>query len=272
MIKSDFHVHSEYSYDASNTLETIAKNALTQKLKFVGITDHVNYNDESFIRDVNNSSKGVINAQKTYPFLMFGVELTPIMKPLYDHLKNGGTRANFVPPLSSLPYEIELPLKKEELNALGVRYVIGASHYRVDKDCFDNDHKDFNANLKDWHRQQLWLANDSRITILGHPYYNGRGLWYNDFSVIPKSMHDELASVLYKNGKYVECNAHFFTTSLATEKFRFQYAEFLRLLFEKGIKITYGSDSHHDYQDDREKVIYYLEKVGFRSGDIVEKL
>ena len=47
-----------------------------------------------------------------------------------------------------------------------------------------------------------------------------------------------------KNGKYVECKSHFFLTPKATDKFRRQYAEYLREMFEMGIPVTYGSDSH----------------------------
>ena len=47
-----------------------------------------------------------------------------------------------------------------------------------------------------------------------------------------------------------------------------QYAEFLRELFEKGVRITYGSDSHHAYGDSRSGVEVYLAPAGFKDGDI----
>lgn len=57
----------------------------------------------------------------------------------------------------------------------------------------------------DW-RQQMWLACDERVTILGHPWYNGQALWYDDFSVIPRSMKMDVAAAVKENKKYVECN------------------------------------------------------------------
>ena len=81
MIHSDWHIHSEYSYDASNPLATIAENGLAQGLRFVGITDHANFNDKKFIGDLHASVAGVKEAQKKYPFMVLGVELTPIAKP-----------------------------------------------------------------------------------------------------------------------------------------------------------------------------------------------
>lgn len=48
IIHSDWHIHSEASYDATLTLDEIA--AAAKRCGFVkfGITDHANFNDESF--------------------------------------------------------------------------------------------------------------------------------------------------------------------------------------------------------------------------------
>lgn len=88
--------------------------------------------------------------------------------------------------------------------------------------------------------------------------------------MIPKSMNLELAVALKEKGKYVECNSHFFRSPKATEKFRHQYAEFLRELFEMGIPVTYGSDMHKDYDRGPDYVEEYLKAAGFADGDIVE--
>jgi histidinol phosphatase-like PHP family hydrolase len=116
----------------------------------------------------------------------------------------------------------------------------------------------------------MWLACDTRVTILGHPWWHSKAIWYEDFSVIPASMHAELAAALKENKKHVECNPHVLCAEKASERFRCQYAEYLRMLFEFGIPITYGSDSHHDYKDLRPKAEAYLAKAGFRDGDFSE--
>ena len=77
----------------------------------------------------------------------------------------------------------------------------------------------------------------------------------------------ELGAALKENGKFVECTAFFFHSPATTEKFRHQYAEFLRELFEMGIPITCGSDSHHTYGDHRQRVESYLVPAGFADGD-----
>ena len=70
MIHSDWHIHSEHSYDATSTLESIAVEAQRQNLRFVGITDHANFNDEKFLGDLPSSVAGVKEAQKKYPFMI----------------------------------------------------------------------------------------------------------------------------------------------------------------------------------------------------------
>lgn len=270
MIHSDWHIHSEYSYDASAPIETIASKAKAQELRFVGITDHANFNDEKFMSDLRASATAVKEAQKKYPHIVLGVELTPIEKPEFDYIAQNGTREGYLPPVQSGAYGIELAATKEELIALGVRYAIGASHWRVDSPYAKRFHTDIEVCVREWYRQQMYLACDERVTVLGHPWYIGNSLWYEDFSVIPHSMNMDIAAALKENGKYVECNSHFFTCGKASGKFRRQYAEFLRELFEAGIPVTYGSDSHDGYADVRPAVEKYLLAAGFKDGDISE--
>lgn len=270
IIHSDWHIHSEYSYDAHNSLSTIAENARAGGFKLVGITDHANFNDEKFIGDLKASVNGVVEAQKKYPFMVLGVELTPIEKPEFDYIAKTGTREGYVAPVQSEPFGIELAASKEELMALGVRYAIGASHWRVDIPFGKQHHDDLDACIREWYRQQMFLANDERVTILGHPWYIGKAIWYEDFSVIPHSMNMDIAAALKEKGKYVECNSHFFRSDKATEKFKTQYAEFLRELFEMGIPVTFGSDSHSNYSVNTDYVEKYLSAAGFVDGDISE--
>lgn len=270
MIFSDWHIHTENSYDATNRLTSIAEEAKAEGLRLIGITDHANFNDNKFMTDLRNSVAAVKAAQKEYPFLVLGVELTPIEKPEFDYIAKTGTREGYQPPVQDAPYEIELAATREELMAMGVRYAIGAAHWRVDKPWAKQLPIDLDACIREWHRQQLWLACDERVTILGHPWYNGKRIWYHDFELIPRSMNLELAAALKENGKFVECNSHFFRVEHSTEKFRHRYAEFLRELFEMGIPVTYGSDSHHNYEDLRPDPEKYLAAAGFKDGDISE--
>lgn len=265
IIHSDWHIHSENSYDASNPITAIGDNANTQGLRGFGITDHANLNDDKFYKNICDSAKNVKQLQGKYPNMILGVELTPIEKPLYDYICKHGTREGYTPPNTDVFLGFAIAYTKEELMALGIRYAVAAAHWSlIGPDARSGDLK---QNIESWHYQQIKLACDERTTIFAHPWYHGKALWYEDFSVIPRSMNLELAAALKENGKYVECNSHFFTRAKTTEKFRHQYAEFLRELFEMGIPITYGSDQHKNYNDLRPWVESYLVPVGFVDGD-----
>lgn len=270
IIKSDWHIHSEYSYDAKLPLEEIATKAKELGFEKTGITDHANFNDEKFVGDLMNSAKNVLEFSKTHPFVVLGVELTPIEKPEFDYIKKTGTREGYVAPATDKPYDIELARTKDELVSLGVRYAVGASHWRVDVPNAKQLAADVDTLIKEWYRQQMWLACDERVTILGHPWYNGAGAWYDDFSRIPRSMNMDIAFALKENKKYVEFNGGMLCSPKVSEKFLVQYAEFIRELFEMGIPVTYGSDSHDVYAEklaDMEKI---LASVGFKEGDFSE--
>ena len=271
MIHSDWHIHSEFSYDAKNPLSEIIKGAGMRGYRGFGITDHLNYNDRKFKGDLLASAENVKKLQAECPEMILGVELTPVEKPLFDYLARTGDREGYIPPVQDTPYGIELAATKEELVSLGVRYAIGASHWRVDVDRYSVQSTKEEL-IKEWYRQQLWLAADERVTILGHPWYNGKAMWYDDFSAIPRSMNEELGAALKENGKCAECNPCMFCDPRQTEKFRYAYAEFLRELFEKGIRITYGSDSHDGYcgENKRNNCYPYLEAVGFKEGDLYD--
>ena len=90
-------------------------------------------------------------------------------------------------------------------------------------------------------------------------------------------MNEDICAALKENGKFAECNVSFFAPRhpdrKSGDKFCHQYAEFLRYLFESGIRITYGSDchgenpEHPDYPDKRAHAEVYLAAAGFKDGD-----
>ncbi len=275
MIHSDLHLHSEYSYDSCLPLDDIITAAKTRGYRQVGVTDHLNLPNHKFIGCLQRSAEHVLAAKKDCPNLLLGVELTPIEKPFYDYcVAHPETEwynpPGYTPPTSGvpIPYPYEMAMSKEELMSLGVQYAVCAAHGYIDtpapdvhsiKDCVDA-----------WYRMHMYLACDERTTILGHPYYHGLYLWYDDFSVVPKSAHEELAAALKEKNKLVEMNVDMILTPHASERFRRQYAEYMRFLFEAGVRVTYGSDAHNKYPDLREELTPYLEAVGFRDGDFSE--
>ena len=268
IIKTDWHIHTQSSYDASLTLEEIASEAKRLGVEKIGIADQANFNDKAFLGDLASSVSSVCEFQKTHPEVVLGVELTPIEKPEFEYIEKHGVRDGYIPPIYDKPYEIELAQTKEQLIKRGVRYGVGGAHWRVDVPHARELPDDKEAMIKDWYRQQMWLICDERVTILAHPWYCGSGVWYDDFTAIPRSMNMDIAHALKENKKYVECNEGMIFSVKTSEKFRVQYAEFLRELFEMGIPVTYGSDSHHKYAKHFAEMENLLKSVGFKEGDI----
>ena len=96
MIHSDWHIHSEYSYDAQNPLSLIGTNTAAQGLRFAGITDHANFNDTKFLGDLRASVEGVKEAQKTffeYHAMRYRAEYTPLQ---FQHMLGDVHSVNMV--------------------------------------------------------------------------------------------------------------------------------------------------------------------------------
>ena len=82
LINSDLHMHSEASYDSKLPLSEIYEAMNQNGFSLMGITDHANFNDRSFLGDIKRSSEIVGEFQKTHSGIILGVELTPIEKKL----------------------------------------------------------------------------------------------------------------------------------------------------------------------------------------------
>lgn len=289
--RQDWHIHTEASYDGLVTCpelkEIMKANGITQ----FGVTEHVSY---PFMIEYLKKSRELYDRNKCEGF-HFGVELSTVSKYLYEYTltRNFGidTKLWFgLPPEYVHPgYEghdpVVIPITEEELRELRVEYVICAAHYIF------NGPEDRQSLIRSWHEQQMVCATDSRVDIVGHPWCmpfrasldenfypvtdaNGMATgepWFDDFHVIPGSMHDEFATALLENGKCAELNMSFYNNPAFTEKFKYQYMEYIRMLFEKGVPITTGTDFHGDpgcryegYQEGSEK---YLKSVGFTEKD-----
>ena len=166
-------------------------------------------------------------------------------------------------------HPVALPLTEEELRSVQVEYVVGAAHWLL-APC-----KTVHDAIADFHRQQMMLANDPRVDILGHSWSfggqytddDGNVTVFDDFDLVPRWMIEELFAALLKNGKCLEINRVMMTGK--TEEFRQQYMRYIREAFKRGIPITYGSDNHGPgYPDFRDIAEKYLGGVGFRPEDL----
>lgn len=273
MYNSDWHIHSNASYDANLPVEELILSAKRIGIKQFGITDHANINIPSFWENMRESRR-LYDKYKCEGFY-FGVELTTIPKALYDYCAKHGTKDGYIYPAQDEPFELEFMLTLEDMKDLGIMYSVAAAHSPLGVP-FDQE-----KIIREWHRQQMYIATDPRVDIIGHPWWfsgpnewrdsQGRLFdkpWFGDFDRIPISMHDELAAALTENDVCIEANISMICGKSYPENFYSKYNEYLRYMFEKGVRVTFGSDAHGpDYLDHREQVKSALGSVGFKPED-----
>ena len=264
-IPSDWHIHSVASYDAQLHTGKLVERAKELGLVAYGTTDHVNL--PSWIHYLRASRE--LHKQFARPEFHFGVELTTISGYLEAYDRLHGSAEGYAHPGTDGPDPIAFPLTREELEESGVEYVIGAGHWIL------NAPRTQDGIVKEMHRQHLYCACSPLVDIVGHPYCfygtyeNRQGVQvpFDDFSIVPRSVHEELYAALLENGKRMEINLSFFSDK-RTEKWKHDYAEFARGAFERGIPVTIGSDCHGpDYPDQNERCRKYLGEVGFVTED-----
>ena len=290
----DWHIHTIASYDATMSYRELIKATKEGGITDFGITEHV---DHPFEIDHLKFSRKLFNANYVEG-MHFGVELSPMSRFQHEYSLAGnfeiystqiaGFHPVFVegfgthdPELVRLSREQAEPwiltLSEEQIQENKVEYVIAAVHYIFDG---SNDRESI---IRHWHAQQMFCATDSRTDIVGHPWWGlwtpeihfetlrtgkpTEKAWYQDFGVIPQSMHDEFAAAVIAGGKCVELNLSALWSGNYSDKFRHQYAEYMRMLFEKGVPITTGTDSHDTYENRQELYASYLEPAGFRAED-----
>ncbi len=264
-ITSDWHIHSVASYDASLHVADLISQAEKQGLTDFGLADHVNA--PSWIHYLKASRELVLQFRR--PNFHFGIELTTISGYLEQYDRAHGTTEGYTHPGTAGVDPIAFPLTAEELNECGVEYVIGAEHWLL------NAPRTQSGVVKEMHRQNLFCACSPLVDIVGHPYCmygtfedpTGHQVPFHDFSIIPQSMHEELYDACVRNNTMMEINVGHFSDNLP-ENYKRRYAEFVRGAFEKGVKMTIGTDCHGPkYTDTNDIYEKYLSPVGFRAED-----
>lgn len=288
----DWHIHSLASYDGYISMEELLRRTKEYGITQFGITDHISY--PYMMEHIKAARRMFDTINEKVPGFHFGIELSTISaneiaysrKFHFDDSFQYFYLPGYTAPENEGEEAIDFGMSKEQMEMLHVEYAIGAAHFVI------GSKTDRKSLIRNWHAQQMFCATDSRVDIVGHswwcPYFPGferlvdkNGLisgepWFDDFKVIPQSMHDEFAAALLENGKCAEMNISFFSAPMYTEQFKYQYAEYIRSLFEKGVPITIGTDCHGDYIPGVGKGKYssyqdiarpFLTSVGFKAED-----
>lgn len=275
-ITSDWHIHSQNSCDsACLTVATLLRRSREKGITAFGLTDHLHtpYN----LPDLVASRREYLDSAPPASF-HFGVEASCVSAWEIAEIAKGGHPRPVCGLRSGGPAGAEpaLGLTEAMIRELGIEYVVGGVHWPLYVP-WERD-----AIIRDFHRQNLFLATHPLVDIVAHPwwwhghwkapdrhYYQAEP-WLDDFRKIPQSMHDEFAAAVREHGTAVEINptAMLFTTAYP-DRFKEQYVEYLAGLKERGVTFSFGSDCHDaDYAIDLEKSAAVLARIGIRDEDL----
>jgi len=262
MLTTDWHLHTRNSCDCREgavpiTMAGTVADIEAAGIRDYGITDHLHtpYN----LPDIADSRRE-FDCLPPASHRHFGIEVSSVSHweleeiatgryaaPVYG-LRDGGP-ANAAPAIG---------LTTEDIAHYGIEYVVGGTHWPLYVPL------ERQAVIRDYHRQNLFLACHPLVTIVAHPWWwmghwqEADGAyrtdpWFDDFRRIPPSMHDEFAAAAREHGKAVEINLHaMLLNQQYPAAFKRHYCEYLAGLQAAGVPLSLGSDhhaQHHRYAE-----------------------
>jgi len=253
-ITADWHIHTRNSCDCkqgrfpTTMAETVAAVRATG-VTDLGVSDHLHtpYN----LPDIA-ASRREFDALPASPCLHFGIEVSCVSAwelaevasgryadPVYGVRQGGPAQA-----------ALAIGLTADDVARYGIEYVVAGTHWPLYVP-YERE-----AIIRDYHRQNMYLACHPLVTIVAHPWWwMGHWMdedgsyrtdpWFDDFRKVPQSLHDEFAAAAREHGKVVEINLHAVVLNRHyPEPFRRQYCEYLAGLRAAGVQLSLGSDHH----------------------------
>ena len=274
-ITSDWHIHSRHSCDeASLRMGDLVSGAAAHGILDFGVTDHLH---TPYNRPDLEASRCEYEAVGPSPHFHFGVEVSVVSQWELGRIAAGACDHPVYGIRSGGPAGAEpaIGLGPEDVHDLGIEYVVGGTHWPLYVP-FERE-----AIIRDYHRQNLFLATHPLVTIVAHPWwwmghwrdedgcYRGKP-WFDDFRHVPTAMHDEFASASVQHGKLVEINLSATVMSPKyPDRFKAQYVAYLAYLRERGVRFSIATDCHASvYGTDFERASDILAGAGFKTGDV----
>ena len=266
---SDWHIHSQNSCDgACMTISDLVREANEKNVCDFGLTDHVHtpYN----LPDISRSREEFLSATPSSRF-HFGVEVSCVSQwelveiasgrhddPVYG-LRTGGHGG----------CDLAIGITAEDLDRYQIEYVVGGTHWPMYVPL------ERGTVIRDYHRQNMFLATHPFVDIVAHPWWwmghwmdnNGdypAEPWFDDFRVIPSSMHREFAAAASEHNTAVEINIEaILLNPHYPAGFVSQYLEYLAELKAQKVRLSIGSDCHTAHYDiDFDRTSQMLQRVG----------
>lgn len=250
----------------------LASEAKNKGIDHFGVTDHLHtpYN----LPDIADSRQAFLPIGPAANF-HFGVEVSCVSQWELDEIATGRYEDPVWGVREGGPEggELAVGITEDVIARYGIEYVVGGAHWPMYVPM------NRRAVIEDYHRQNMFLATHPLVNIVAHPWWwNGHwenedgnfhgDPWFDDFGVIPRSMHDEFGAAAIESDTAIEINIGAnLLNSQYPEDFAPRYLEYLVALQEQGVHLSIGSDCHGTHYDVQfEKVGRMLEKAGIRDG------
>jgi len=274
-ITSDWHIHSANSCDeAALSVWDLLREAPAKGIRDLGLTDHIHtpFN----LPDLANS-RAEFDREGASGRFHFGVEVSCVSQWEIEQIARGAV-ANPVYGIRTggpAGCQLAIGLAEADLERFDVEFVVGGTHWPMYVPMQRE------TIIRDYHRQNMFLANHSLVDIVAHPWWwHGHWQddsghfsdepWFDDFGCIPQSMHVEFAAAAIQNRKRVEINLGAMLLNPAyPQRFKQQYLEYLGGLNSSGVSLCIGSDCHDVHYDvDFESAATMLDSVGIAEKDL----
>jgi len=275
MTLCDWHIHTRRSPCGHQeaTYADVAARARALGIRCFGFTDHlhchVNLPQLRLAREEFDALPEGTGAH-------FGLEVSCLRVWDIEQNEAAGDQAHVYGLWEGGPVDSALTIYwSKEVEALRPEYVIGGAHWPLGVPL------ERDAVIRSYHRQNMYLAQHPRVTVVAHPWW-WQGAWQaedgtypdlpwlGDFGVVPASMHEEFATALCENGKYMELNASaIFLNPHYPPRFVSQYLEYAAFMKSMGVRFALGSDSHERvYEPLVEKMMEVLATLGLTEADL----
>ena len=275
-IDCDWHMHSRHSPCGrqGTPLALLAEQARASGLSAFGISDHLHCR---LSLPALRACRAEYDALEDKRGFHFGLEVSCLRRSDLERNDARGAEGSIYGLQSDGPEgPLTVFLPEGLIEELNVEYVIGGAHWLL------GAAKERDAAIRSYHRQNMFLASHPAVDIVAHPWWwmgawkaPDRNFypdlpWLGDFTVIPRSMHDEFAAAARENSKAVEINLHaILLNPQYPASFRGQYVEYLAGLKEQGVTFSIGSDSHGPgYEAALDRVQRDLEGLDLTEADL----
>ena len=256
-LTSDWHIHSRNSCDCKESglsLNALLASAESRGVTHLGITDHLH--TQLNFPDIA-ASRSEFDSVKTDLSFHFGIEVSCVSRWELDEIASDSgkysTHTYGIRQGGPANAELAIALTSADIERHQIEFVVGGAHWPI---YCDTETLTREIAIRNYQRQNMFLATHPLVDIVAHPWWwmgKWQGTdgvyrtdpWFDDFNVIPKSMHDEFSDAVIKNGKVVEINlAAMVMSNQYTEKFKKQYCEYLAGLQANSVTLSIGSDTH----------------------------